>query len=59
MLSDAEIWTLSTGLRLTSALRTVIDCARAWEPAWGLAVADAALGLDQDEGRQLPGRPAG
>jgi hypothetical protein len=42
-LTDAEIWTLASGIRVTSAVRTVLDCARSWEKAWGLAIADAAI----------------
>jgi hypothetical protein len=43
LLSEAETWTLNNGLKVTSALRTVLDCSRGWDEPWGLAIADAAL----------------
>lgn len=39
---DADIVELA-GLRVTSATRTVLDCARMLHPRWGLTVADSAL----------------
>jgi hypothetical protein len=42
-LRDDEIWMLRNGLRVTSPLRTVLDCTREWDRPWGLAIADAAL----------------
>jgi hypothetical protein len=44
-LAAGEICTLDSGVRVTSPMRTVIDCAREWAEPWGLAVADAAIGL--------------
>jgi Transcriptional regulator, AbiEi antitoxin/Protein of unknown function (DUF559) len=42
-LEDDEVWTMRSGIRITSPARTVVDCAREWDPPWGLAVADAAI----------------
>jgi hypothetical protein len=43
-LAPEEIWILDNGIRVTSTIRTVLDCAREWDLPWGLAIADAALG---------------
>jgi hypothetical protein len=43
LLSNAEVWNLTTGVRVTSPIRTVLDCARVWDRPWGLAAADAAI----------------
>jgi Transcriptional regulator, AbiEi antitoxin/Protein of unknown function (DUF559) len=43
-LNREDIWIMKkSGLRVTSTARTVVDCAREWDPPWGLAVADAAI----------------
>jgi hypothetical protein len=42
LLAGPEIWTLD-GARVTSPVRTVLDCARHWSGPWGLAAADAAI----------------
>jgi predicted transcriptional regulator of viral defense system len=42
-LADEEITTLSSGIVVTTPVRTVLDCARDWDGPWGLAIADAAL----------------
>jgi len=52
LLTDAEVWTLRSGIRVTSAVRTVLDCARVWDRLWALALADAAIskwGIDPAE----------
>lgn len=43
LLSAPEVLTLPSGIRATSPIRTVHDCARVWERPWGLAIADSAL----------------
>jgi hypothetical protein len=43
LLTDSQVWTLTSGMRVTSAVRTVLDCARRWDRPWGLAIADAAI----------------
>lgn len=43
LLPAGDVWSLRSGLRVTSPLRTVLDCAREWDRPWGLAIADAAL----------------
>jgi uncharacterized protein DUF559 len=51
-LSESEVRTTRGGLRVTSPVRTVLDCARELDAPWGLAVADAALtGLRVTTGR--------
>jgi len=42
-LAAEEIVTLPSQVKVTSPVRTVLDCAREWDEAWGLAAADAAL----------------
>jgi very-short-patch-repair endonuclease len=42
-LPDEDVWTMRSGIRVTSPARTVLDCAREWELPWGLAIADAAV----------------
>jgi hypothetical protein len=51
LLADDEIQTGTLGIRVTTTVRTVLDCARSWDRPWGLAVADAAIhsrGVDPD-----------
>src|SRR3954469_7379611 len=38
-----EIWTLDDDVRVTSPLRSAVDCAREWPEPWGLALADAVI----------------
>jgi very-short-patch-repair endonuclease len=42
-LGSAEIRQTRGGIRLTSPMRTVLDCARELDRPWGLAIADAAV----------------
>ena len=43
-LAAHEIRTTRSGIRITSPIRTVLDCAREMDAPWGLAIADAAIG---------------
>jgi very-short-patch-repair endonuclease len=52
-LAAEEIWIMRNGIRVTSPVRTVLDCAREWDAAWGLALADAMIARWQVVGVDL------
>jgi len=52
-LASEEICTMRDGVRVTSPMRTVLDCARKWDEPWGLAIADAVIARWQIDGSDL------